>query len=56
MNPDDPKMALDPQWAKMAAKELKGEDPAKRLVWHTPEVRQTGDPLPRPILFYLFFD
>lgn len=29
----------DPQWYKLATKELRGEDPAEVLTWHTAEVR-----------------
>lgn len=28
---------LDAEWAELAKKQLKGQDPAKKLVWHTPE-------------------
>lgn len=28
---------LHPEWSEMAKKQLKGADPAKKLIWHTPE-------------------
>ena len=32
------KAPLDPEWAEMAKKQLKGADPEEKLTWQTPEV------------------
>ena len=31
-------LPLDPEWAEMAKKQLKGADPQEKLTWRTPEV------------------
>ncbi len=32
------KHPLPPEWSEKAKKEIKGADPAEKLMWHTPEV------------------
>lgn len=37
-----PRVSLDPEWAELAKKQLKGADPEEKLTWRTAEVSEVA--------------